>query len=424
MSNNSLDLKLHKAQLKIFSSPARVKVLCAGRGFGKSQLLLTTAIAFCLSYDEPISLASPQTAAIIMPTLVQARAIHWQPLINLLENLPVVDHIDRSNFRVVFKGNKPDLLLRGADRNGDKLRGLNLCWVGCDEYQDFSSPEIWTKVLQPSLARNKNWSALCIGTPKGKATHFHQFHLDALVNKDWQYFHYVTADNPYIARKEIERARETLPPKVFRQEFEGDWCDFDGQLLPNLAAHHKVHELPKKFKSVVLGCDWGEINPYLTAVGITHAGDYYLIDKFASDGSVPITEDQIKAAAADLERKYNIYRCYLPDDRPASIMAFRRYGKQHGLTGMQRSIQVQRGKPGVLERALIVNSLFYQDRLYFGPNCHDMYEDFESYHRAKDKAGNLLSEPAKGQKDHSVDSVSYVIGQLEGRYILPNSKAA
>jgi hypothetical protein len=411
--SNSLALSLHEKQLEIFSSPARVKVLCAGRAFGKSWTLLTTAIHFCLSYNEPINPVSPQVAAIVMPTLVHSRAIHWQPLLNLLENLSIVEQVDRSNFRIVFKGQRPDLILRGADRNGDRLRGLNLCWVGLDEYQDFTSPDIWTKVIYPALSRNRNWKALVIGTPKGRATHFHQFHLDAIANKDWAYFHYTTSDNPFISRKVLQTAAQQLPPKVFRSEMEASWEDFDGQLLPNLAEHHKVNELPKSFKSVLLGADWGEVNPYMTVIGVTHSGDYYLIDKFASDGSTPITEDEIKAQAAKFERQYNIYRCYLPDDRPASIMAFRRYGKQHNLLGMQRSIQVQRGRPGVMERALIVNSLFYQDRLFFGPNCHDMYDDFASYHRAKDRQGNLLSEPAKGQKDHSIDSVAHVIGQLE-----------
>jgi len=33
MSSNSLNLSLHKKQMSVFSSPAQVKVVCAGRGF-------------------------------------------------------------------------------------------------------------------------------------------------------------------------------------------------------------------------------------------------------------------------------------------------------------------------------------------------------------------------------------------------------
>jgi len=85
--------------------------------------------------------------------------------------------------------------------------------------------------------------------------------------------------------------------------------------------------------------------------------------------------------------------------------------------GIQRSIQVNRGKPGVLERATICNSLFYQNRLFFTPATSHLYDRFASYHRAKDANGNLLSHPEKGQEDHEIDATLYVLGQLEGKYI-------
>ena len=141
-----LKLSLHKKQLKIFRCNAQVIVLCAGRGFGKSVLMLTRAIAFCLGYSEPINPISPQVALIAMPTLKMARAIHWLPLLNIVEMLPIVERVDKSDFRIIFKGERPDLIVRGADRQGDRLRGLNLCFAGLDEFQDFDS-SVWDKVL-------------------------------------------------------------------------------------------------------------------------------------------------------------------------------------------------------------------------------------------------------------------------------------
>jgi hypothetical protein len=215
-----------------------------------------------------------------------------------------------------------------------------------------------------------------------------------------------------------------LPPKVFRQEYQASWEDFDGQLFPNIYEGAKADAIPDKFKSVYVGADWGDINPHMTVIGVTHKGEYYFIDRYAPPGDTPITEDEIKAIAAGFERDYGVFRFYLPDDRPASILAFRRYGKKHGLPGMRRSIQVVRSHPGPLERALIGDTLLFQRRLFFGPRCHDMYDDWVSYHRAKDRSGNLLSVPAKGQKDHSVESPLYVIGQLEGKYIDGETNAA
>jgi len=387
------------------------------------MLLLYSAIFFCLSYKEPINPASPQVALIAMPTLKQAKSIFWLPLLNLLENSPAVASINKSDYRITFKGPRPDLILRGADRQGDRLRGQNLCFAGLDEFQDFQS-SVWDKVIEPALTRNRNWRALVIGTPKGRASFFYTFHLRAIKAKGWEYFHATTFDNPFISRRALRRAEDELPAKVFRQEYRAGWEDFDGQLFSSIGEHHKADAIPAQFKSVYLGVDWGEVNPFLMVVGVSHSGDYYLIDYWRNESGSPVTEDEIKAVAANFERTYKVRRCFLPDDRTASILAFRRYGKKHQLPGMQRSVRVVRSKPGPMERALIGNTLFHNERLYFGPKCHSLYDDFASYHRGTDAQGNLTTEPAKGQNDHSIDASLHVIGQLEGKYITAATKAA
>ena len=420
----SLDLGLHRKQLGIFSDRSRVKVVCAGRGFGKSILLLVTALHVCLGYQGEINPISPQTALIVMPTLKMARSIHWLPLLNLVEKIPLVARVDKSDFRIQFHGDRPDLILRGADYGGDKLRGLNLIWAGLDEYQDFHQ-EVWDKALYPALTRNRDWSALVIGTPKGKQSHFYEFHERAIASSDWRYWHAITADNPFILRREIRRAKAQLPPKVYRQEFEASWENFDGQIFDQLQDNHKLAavDVPAKFESVIIGVDWGDINPAVVAIGILDA-QYYLLSAWHNEAGVPTTEDDLKKRVQKLCDRFSAYRCYLPDDRPASVLAFRRWGKLHSSMGMRRSVQVKRGAPGVVERGMILNSLFFQDRLFFTPETHHLFDKFGSYHRAKDGQGNLLPKPALHQDDHEIDATAYAIGQLEGHLVNPNPQAA
>lgn len=406
-----LRLDLHSAQQKVFRHPARAKVVCAGRGLGKSRLLLTKAIVKCLSYQGVIDPVSPQVALITMPTLKMARSIHWQPLLNVLEKCPLVENVNRSDFRISFKGNRPDLLIRGADNGGDRLRGLNLIWAGLDEYQDFN-PTVWSEVLFPALARNADWEALIIGTPKGRQSHFYKLHEQALKTKGWQYFHFVTADNPFFPREHLERARQELPPKVYRQEFEASWEDFDGQLLDQLRRDH-IATPPGNYRSVYIGVDWGDVNPAVLVIGLSHQGVYYLLDHWRNETGQPVTEQQLLDKAAHLSREHNVYRCYLPDDRPASVLSFRRHGKAHSVKGLQRAVEVKRSKPGPMERATILNSLLYQNRLYLTPKTEELYDVFASYHRAKDKDGNLLNKPADGQDDHPIDAAAYCIATLE-----------
>ncbi|MDZ7922524.1 MAG: hypothetical protein U5M23_00375 [Marinagarivorans sp.] len=378
--------------------------------------MLISGILFCLTWSKPINPKSPQIALIAMPTLKMARQIHWLPLLSLLEKLPIVKRCDKSDFRIVWQGERPDLVVRGADRQGDRLRGLNPAWVGLDEYQDFS-PEVWDKVIQPALVRNVGYRALVIGTPKGKNTHFYEFAKRAHLEKTWAYFHATSLDNPFISRKALQDAERQLPAKVYRQEHLASFEDFDGQLFPHITSRTKIDIVPSGLKAVLAGADWGDINPAIVVIGISHDNHYYLLDQWHNTTGQPVTADEVEDKAAELERAYGIKRWFLPDDRPASIRAFRQYGTRHGLEGMTKSVQVVRSQPGVIERALIGNSLFYQERLWFCPNTHCLYNDFAGYHRAKNSNGQMLSEPAKGQADHSVDATLYVIGQLEGRYI-------
>jgi hypothetical protein len=406
---SSLQLDLHKAQLEVFRDTSRVKVVCAGRGLGKSRLLLTIALYLCLSFEGTIDPVSPQVVSILMPTLKMCRSIHWLPLLNTLEGCPVVKAINRSDYRISFYGHRPDLILRGCDNCGDRLRGLNLFAALMDEFQDIS-PTVWNEIVFPALARNRDWKALLIGTPKGRASYFYKIHEQAIKERDWAYYHYNTSDNPFFPRQHLERARNELPPKVFRQEFEASWEDFDGQIFSSITPEHVAKEIEGSYRS-----DWGDVNPSIVVIGLTHQGVYYLLDSWQNKTGQPVTETELEKRVGAFCKEYSVYRCYLPDDRPASVLAFRRYGKAQGIPGMQRSVQVQRSKPGVMERATILDSLFYQNRLFFTQKTKHLYDTFASYHRAKDRDGNLLNKPADNQDDHAVDATAYPIGTIEFR---------
>lgn len=408
-------LKLHEAQLEIYRDDARVKVLCAGRGFGKSMYILTEAILFCLTYSEPIKPASPQIAVIVMPTQKMARQIHFIPLCNLLDGLPFVKKINKGEMRIQFHGNKPDLLLMGADLQGDRLRGLNLVYAALDEFQDFHR-DVWPIVIEPALTRNHDYKATIIGTPKGKTTNFYQVHLDAISRNDWAYFHKTTFDNPYISRKVLEEAELNNPPKVFNQEYRASWENFDGQIFSELDKSNVSQATPSNL-DYFIGVDFGEINPSAVVVGRSKEDkpDYFIVDGWRNDSKNPIPEQTFFSEIYKLSKKYNVFRVLMPDDRPAAITSCRQYGKLHNCKGMQRAKRVMRNNPNPMDRASLVNNLFYQGRLYFCPKAHHLYDYFEAYHFHKDRQGNLTTKIADNQIDHDIDAALYAIGDFEHR---------
>jgi Terminase large subunit, T4likevirus-type, N-terminal len=418
----AFESEAHEKQRLILESPARLKAVNAARRFGKSEALLREAIAKCLGYKGKMRRGSNKVAMIVMPYLVQAKAVHWQPLLSLLRDAPFVDNINHSELRVKFVGDRPDLLLKGADNQGDRLRGQDIIWAGLDEYADFH-PDVWDYALYPAMAANPDWSAMIIGTPKGKRNHFYEFCKKAYKKHDWQYFHFKTWDNPHVPREFIEEAEATLPPRVFQQEMEADWVNFAGAIFDEFKSSHSIAILPAEFADIFLGADWGQVHPYLAIVGVTQQGRYYVIDHW-EPLVTPTVEDVLIREAVRLCQKWDVRRSFLPDDAPASILAFRQAGDRLGIPGLKRAVAVKRHEPGRMAGYAIMNSLFYQNRLYISQRLIGMKKDIESFHRAKDRNGLLLEETAPGQNNHSIDAVRHVVSTIEFRHGAGLSAAA
>jgi len=411
MRTKSFCLGLHRKQREVFDDLARFKLLISGRRFGKSRLLLTSVLVAALSFNQPIDPASPPICLIVMPTLKACRQIHWEPLLKLLEGQPFVESISRTDFRIKLRGSKPDILIRGADNNGDSLRGLKLYYAGVDEVQDFSL-KAWEDVLYPALADTPNSRALLIGTPKGKTHWLYKFHLQAKSSEDWSYFHFITRHNPFVPKNYLRQAKLTLPPKTYRQEFEASFEDFEGQLFDQLKEEHKVSNIPSDL-TYYIGCDWGDIHPAVVVVGLTKDySNFYILDSWYNSSGQPIVQDEFLDKVATFCTKYNVYRCYLPDDRPAAVLAARKLGASKNLDGLKRAVQVNRNEIKVMERVDIINSLFYQNKLFIKNSLKEVISQFENYHRATNKEGNILNKPADGQEDHLVDAALYAIATL------------
>jgi Terminase large subunit, T4likevirus-type, N-terminal len=422
---NSLSLGLHQTQLNVFNSPARGNVLVAGRGWGKSRLILTDALIKCLSYSGKIDRASPKAVAIGMPFLTQARQVHWGAILDMLEDQPFVDGIDKSNFRVKFKGkNTLDLLIRGADNQASKWRGLSLVAAYLDEYQDFGV-EAWEKAIFPALARNSDWSATLVGTPKGTNNILYKAVERCVGSDSWKYWHYTSKDNPFFPRAQLREAKLLLPPKVYDQEFRASFVNFDGQWFPSLSDENiqPVRQDPARYRSTFLGVDWGDRNPALSVVGLTHDGTYHIVSNWEPAEGQIITEKELTQQAVSLCRQWNVWRSFLPDDRPAMVKSFRLAGKELNVPGLAKAVMVNRNEPGITESLLIIDSLFFQKRLYIDSSLKTLAEDFRGYHKEKESTtGLLLNTPARGQRSHGIDSCRYIVATLEYKHF-PGSKA-
>jgi len=216
-----LDVQLHPAQLEIFNSTARFKVVSAGRRFGKSRLAAWILIIKALQSES-------KDVFYIGPTFQQAKDIMWNMLKELLHDTDLIEttHENTATMKLV---NGRRISLKGSDRP-DTLRGVGLAYVVLDEYASMKV-EVWEQIIRPTLSDVKG-GALFIGTPAGK-NHFYDLYLEAEKDEDWEAFQYTSIDNPLIDPKEVEVARRTMSTQAFRQEFEASFVSFTGGIFKN-----------------------------------------------------------------------------------------------------------------------------------------------------------------------------------------------
>jgi len=212
-----IKVSLHDAQMEIFKSPARFKVVSAGRRFGKSRLAAWVLLIKALQ-------SKSKDVFYVGPTFQQSKDIMWGMLKELGQDVIKAAH---ENTAVLTLVNDRKIYLKGSDRP-DTLRGVGLEYVVLDEYASMK-PEVWEMILRPTLADVKG-GAMFIGTPAGK-NHFYKLYIEAQQDDDWQAFQFNSTDNPLLDPKEIAAAKSTMSTQAFRQEFEATFESFTGGIF-------------------------------------------------------------------------------------------------------------------------------------------------------------------------------------------------
>lgn len=224
----TLDFSLHKAQQAIFDSPARFKVIVAGRRFGKSHLMAVWLLyqALRATSTKGHELTSEHETLYIAPTFAQAHGMFWPKIKKLAE--PVTAKAIE-NTGILYLTNGRRIRLFGMD-NPDAARGVSVGAVGFDEYADMPDRS-WKEVIRPALM-DVEGEAMFIGTPKGK-NHFYDLFMDALTCDDgsWEAFNFPSMDNPLIALGELAEITKNMSSDQHSQEIEASFTATEGAVF-------------------------------------------------------------------------------------------------------------------------------------------------------------------------------------------------
>jgi hypothetical protein len=226
---------LHERQQEIYDSPARFKVVAAGRRFGKSYLagvlLFVEASKTTKTRSDGVTIGlGLEEVFYVAPTFDQGKRIMW-PLLKELGLDLIAQKYENTGTLELINGRR--ISIKGSDRP-DTLRGIGLSYVVLDEYA-FMKEEVWEQIIMPALTRSEG-GAMFIGTPDGK-NHFYDLWMrgNSSEHPDWVSWHFPSVENPFLMRKEIEDAKSRMSTERFKQEME---ASFDASqsaiLLPSM----------------------------------------------------------------------------------------------------------------------------------------------------------------------------------------------
>lgn len=386
-------MELTPSQERAAKSKSRFRVLCWGRGTGKTELAIEECIHVAIAKKN-------RRVVYIATTIQQARDTAWSRLRERL--LPITLDKNESRLEITVRtqdGGTSYILLRGWEAI-DTLRGQEFDFIVVDEVaymRDFFNG--WEKVLRPTLRMSKG-GTLFISTPNG-FNHFYELYEKAKQSDDFESFHATSYDNPHIDDQEIQSAKATLPPDTFAQEYLADFRKIEGLVYKEFEQRHIVSDLPKKRMVVeTRGCiDFGFNNP--TAVySITKDRDnvYYVHDEFYQPGKVQEEINQLLSS-----RK--VVTWYPDPAEPDRIESMRRAG----LRTSEVSKDVKAGIGAV-------QNLLRQNRLYVHKNCTNLIFEFNHY-RWREPLDSKVNrhepeEPVK-EHDHGLDAIRYALYMWE-----------
>ena len=258
----TLNARPHAGQKEVHDHPARFRVLAGGRRWGKTRLGVMEAFETAIKGGR---------AWWVAPSYKMG-AVGWRPISRLGGDMPAVQV--KYGERLVTMPSGGTVQVRSAD-DPDSLRGEGLDYCVMDECA-FMNQRTWTEAIRPALSDRKG-KALFISTPKGR-NWFYRLHQRGLENqRDWQAFNYPTSANPYIAKDEIELAKQDLPERIFAQEYEAAFLDDAGGVFRRVLNAVNDDTIDVTEERLAIGCDWGRQND-ATVFAVVGLGSGQLIE--------------------------------------------------------------------------------------------------------------------------------------------------
>lgn len=267
----------HPGQLEVHRSTAPRRIVACGVRWGKTVCAAMEGIAAAM---QP---AERSVGWVVAPTYDLADRVFREIQVVVLEHLRHrVVSMREHDRRLVLRnmaGGLSEIRAKSAD-NPVSLLGEGLDWLVVDEASRLK-PLIWQSHLSQRLVDRQGW-ALLISTPRGKG-YFHDLFRRGQRGDDAEYesWNCPSWTNPLLDAEVIERERDRLPERVFRQEYGGEFIEGAGAVFRHV---REVATLdwadPLPGGEYYAGLDLAKIQDYTVMVVMNPMREVVLADRW------------------------------------------------------------------------------------------------------------------------------------------------
>lgn len=224
-------IKLHKGQQRLLNyiqdnpDMTYFTINCS-RQWGKTTFLIQLCLWLACNDAKSNTL-------ICSPTYSQSRKIQ-KTLINGIKSSGIIKKEDREDNSIELV-NGSTIYFRSV-QVWDNLRGLSIRYELLDECAMYRSDEVFYGTLRPMMSSQKNHKCFLFSTPKGKNNFFYSLAQLGQAENEPKYGYFVTTykENEYADLEEILAAKKSIPEALFRQEYEAEFVDNQGDVFSNI----------------------------------------------------------------------------------------------------------------------------------------------------------------------------------------------
>lgn len=359
----------------------------------------------------------------VAPTYIQAKNIMWEMLKQYVPKHWIVEKKEQELKIMLANGSRIEL--KGADSEPDRLRGVRIDYLICDEIAFFRNwLTVWNNVLRPTLMDSKG-KGLFISTPNGY-NHFYDLYMKSFLESkgydvDYKSYKFTSYDNNYLPATEVDKARAESDEDTFAQEYMAEFKRYTGLVLKYFKREeHYINPIEiQNHWSFYRGIDFGWTHASAcTFIAVNEEGKVYIYDEIKQSN---LTNPEF----ANLIKQKSVGRGFTStwaDSQAASdIKEMNNFGI--AAVGVNKSMGGTDGFTKFKVRKL--NEKIKAGKFFVFNNCPQTLFEIENWQYKQVTEGNVIREVPAKINDDLMDATAYAVINIpeyfEGSFTQPSN---